>query len=330
MVEVGILGATGMVGQRFVQLLENHPQFELRQVFASERSRGRKLEELWRLGEFPEYARGMEVEGVSESNVEVIFSALPGKISREMEGSLLERGVFVFSNSSGFRMEPDVPLVIPEVNPEHLALLGKQLYNGKIVTNPNCSAIMFAIALKPLQQFGIERVFVTTLQAISGAGFGGVPGIDGNVIPNIGGEEEKLETETLKILGELDGNSIRNADFQISAQCNRVPVQDGHTECLTVFLDGNPEVSEVAGAMNSFRGAPQELGLHSAPERVIRVLEDEFSPQPAQDLDGMSVAVGRIRKGVGYNMVILGHNTIRGAAGASILNAELALERGFI
>jgi len=330
MVDVGILGATGMVGQRFVQFLEGHPQFKLSQVFASERSRGKKMKEIWRLGECPDYARDFEVEDVSESKVEVIFSALPGKISREIEGKLLERGIFVFSNSSGFRMDENVPLVIPEVNPEHLALLEQQTWKGRIVTNPNCSTMQFAIALKPLQRFGIKQVFITTLQAISGAGFGGVPGIEGNVIPNIGGEEEKVETEPLKILGSLEGDKIQNADFQINAQCNRVPVEDGHTECLTLFFEGEPEVEEISTALDTFSGVPQELGLHSAPEKVIRVLDDPFHPQPAIDLDDMSVAVGRIRKGVGYNMVVLGHNTIRGAAGASILNAELAVAKGYL
>lgn len=320
-----------MVGQRFVQLLEGHPQFKLTQAFASERSRGKRLEDTWRLGDCPEYARGIEVEDVSGSNVEVIFSALPGKISREIEGSLLDRGIFVFSNSSGFRMDEDVPLVIPEVNPEHLALLEQQTWKGRIVTNPNCSTIQFTIVLKPLMRFGIRQVFITTLQAVSGAGFGGVPGIDGNVIPNIGGEEEKIETEPLKILGELGEGSVKSAGFQISAQCNRVPVQDGHTECLSLVFEGEPEVGEVSEALSSFSGLPQELGLHSAPEKVIRVLDDPFHPQPAHDLDRMSVAVGRVRKAGGvYNMVALGHNTIRGAAGASILNAELAVAKGLL
>ncbi len=342
---VGILGATGMVGQRFIQLLENHPQFEITALAASDRSQGKSFAEActWRLaGEMPAFVRSMRVEAPAPPlDCDLIFSSLPGDIAREGEGAFAHAGFPVISNSSAFRMDQDVPLLIPEVNPEHLALLELQKKNGAgqkgyIVTNPNCSTIMLALALAPLQaRFGVKSVVATTMQALSGAGYPGVPSlaISDNVLPFIEGEEEKIEQETLKILGKLQGAGIEDAPMAVSAQCHRVNVSDGHMAAVRVKLDQTAGVDEVKDALASFTARPQELQLHSAPLNPIIVRDEPDRPQSRLDRDagnGMSVTVGRIFPDnvLDYRFVALSHNTIRGAAGAAILNAELLIAMG--
>jgi aspartate-semialdehyde dehydrogenase len=344
---VGILGATGMVGQRFIQLLENHPQFEITALAASDRSQGKTFQEActWRLaGEMPAFARSMLVAAPQPPlDCELIFSSLPGDIARESEGAFARAGFPVISNSSAFRMDQDVPLLIPEVNHEHLALLQVQQQNGSrqqgyIVTNPNCSTIMLALALAPLhQRFGVKSVIATTMQALSGAGYPGVASlaISDNVLPFIQGEEEKIEQETLKILGKMNGARIEEAPFAVSAQCHRVNVSDGHMAAVRVKLERPATIEEVRDALASFTAKPQELRLHSAPERPIIVREEVDRPQPRLDRDagdGMSVTVGRIQPDnvLDYRFVALSHNTIRGAAGAAILNAELLIADGIL
>ncbi len=342
---VGILGATGMVGQRFIQLLENHPQFEITALAASDRSQGKSFQEActWRLaGEMPAFVKSMTVEAPQPPlDCELIFSSLPGDIARESEGAFARAGFPVISNSSAFRMDSDVPLLIPEVNHEHLALLDGQRKNrggqqGYVVTNPNCSTIMLALALAPLHaEFGVSSVVATTMQALSGAGYPGVASlaISDNVLPFIEGEEEKIEQETLKILGKLDGARIEEAPMAISAQCYRVNVSDGHLAAVRVKLLRAATIDEVSASLASFTALPQELRLHSAPERPIIVREEPDRPQPRLDRDagnGMSVTIGRLQPDnvFDYRFVALSHNTIRGAAGAAILNAELLIAMG--
>ncbi|HEX8351746.1 MAG TPA: aspartate-semialdehyde dehydrogenase [Pyrinomonadaceae bacterium] len=342
---VGILGATGTVGQRFIQLLDGHPQFEVAALAASDRSRGKTYGEAcaWRLpGEMPEAVRAIKV-GPPEPpmDCELVFSSLPGDIARETEESFARAGYAVISNSSALRMDEDVPLLIPEVNHAHLAQLDAQkasrsLGRGMIVTNPNCSTIMLALALAPLHaRFGIEAVVATTLQALSGAGYPGVASLDAadNVLPYIGGEEEKIETETLKILGRLDAGRVVDAPFKVSAQVHRVNVSDGHMAAVRVKLARAASAEELREAFASFTSLPQELKLHTAPERPIVVRDEPDRPQPKLDRDagrGMSVTVGRILpdKVLDYRFVALSHNTVRGAAGAAILNAELLVATG--
>jgi aspartate-semialdehyde dehydrogenase len=342
---VGILGATGTVGQRFIQLLENHPQFEVSALAASDRSQGKTYGEAcsWRLpGEMPAGARGLKVGPPSPPlDCELVFSSLPGEIARETEESFARAGYAVISNSSALRMDEDVPLLIPEVNHAHLAQLDTQkrtrsLERGMIVTNPNCSTIMLALALAPLHaRFGVEAVVATTLQALSGAGYPGVASLDAadNVLPYIGGEEEKIETETLKILGRFDAGRVLDAPFKVSAQVHRVNVSDGHMAAVRVRLSRAASVEEVREAFASFTSLPQELKLHTAPERPIVVRDEPDRPQPKLDRDagrGMSVSVGRILPDnvLDYRFVALSHNTVRGAAGAAILNAELLVATG--
>jgi aspartate-semialdehyde dehydrogenase len=342
---VGILGATGTVGQRFIQLLENHPQFELTALAASDRSQGKAYREAcaWRLpGEMPECVRHLPVGPPAPPlDCEIVFSSLPGEIARETEESFARAGYAVISNSSALRMDEDVPLLIPEVNHEHLALLDAQrskrgLERGMIVTNPNCSTIMLALALAPLHaRFQVEAVVATTLQALSGAGYPGVASLDinDNVLPFIGGEEEKIETETLKILGRLDGGRVEPAPFKVSAQVHRVGVSDGHMAAVRVKLGREAGPEEVREAFSSFTSLPQELKLHTAPERPVVFRDERDRPQPKLDRDaggGMSVTVGRLRRDnvLDYRFVALSHNTIRGAAGAAILNAELLAATG--
>jgi aspartate-semialdehyde dehydrogenase len=342
---VGILGATGMVGQRFIQLLEDHPQFEITALAASDRSQGKSFQDacIWRLaGEMPAFVKSMTVEAPQPPlDCELIFSSLPGDIAREIEGAFTRAGFPVISNSSAFRMDSDVPLLIPEVNPEHLALLDVQRKNragqqGYIVTNPNCSTIMLALALAPLHaEFGVSSVVATTMQALSGAGYPGVASlaISDNVLPFIEGEEEKIEQETLKILGKLNGARIEESLMAVSAQCHRVNVTDGHLAAVRVKLLRPATTDEVSAALASFTALPQELRLHSAPERPIVVREELDRPQPRLDRDagnGMSVTIGRLRPDnvLDYRFVALSHNTIRGAAGAAILNAELLIATG--
>lgn len=346
-IRVGILGATGMVGQRFIQLLENHPQFQITALAASDRSQGKRFEEActWRLdSEMPSYVRSMIVMAPEPPlDCQIVFSSLPGDIARQSEGSFAAAGYPVISNSSAFRMDADVPLLIPEVNHEHLLLLQKQQerddrQRGYVVTNPNCSTIMLALALAPLhERFGVEQAVVTTLQALSGAGYPGVPSlaITDNVLPFIDGEEEKIEQETLKILGEARGKKISPADFKVSAQVHRVNVSDGHMAAVRVKLKNKATTNDLREAFASYTSLPQELKLTSAPARPIVVRDEIDRPQPRLDRDageGMSVTVGRIQPDnvLDFKFVALSHNTIRGAAGAAILNAELLVAKGIL
>ncbi len=343
---VGILGATGMVGQRFIQLLENHPQFEITALAASDRSQGKSFEEActWRLaGEMPAFVKSMPVQAPQPPlDCEFVFSSLPGDIARQAEGSFVNAGYPVISNSSAYRMDQSVPLLIPEVNHTHLALLDSQREgrNGKgfIVTNPNCSTIMLALALAPLHaKFKVSGVVATTMQALSGAGYPGVPSlaITDNVLPFIESEEEKIEQETLKILGLLQHGRIEAAPMNVSAQCHRVNVSDGHLAAVRVKLDKPTTKEEVGETLASFTSLPQEMKLRSAPERPIIVLHEPDRPQPRLDRDagnGMSVTIGRLQNDnvLDYRFVALSHNTIRGAAGAAILNAELLIATGYL
>jgi aspartate-semialdehyde dehydrogenase len=337
---VGILGATGVVGQRFIQLLEDHPQFEVTALAASDRSQGKTYAEAcaWRLpGEMPERVKMIVVQSPAPPlDCDFVFSSLPGEVAGEAEESFARAGYPVISNSSSHRMDADVPLLIPEVNAEHLSLIDTQRAargydRGCIVTNPNCSTIVIAMALAPLHRnFGVASCVATTMQAISGAGYPGVASLDitDNVLPFIGGEEEKIESETVKILGHVGDGKIVDADALVSAQCNRVNVIDGHMAAIRVKLSQAASLDQVCAALRSFTSVPQELKLHSAPASPIIVRDEVDRPQPRLDRDagnGMSVTVGRIAPDsvLDYRFVALGHNTIRGAAGAAILNAEL-------
>jgi aspartate-semialdehyde dehydrogenase len=344
-IPVAVLGATGSVGQRFIQLLEHHPWFRVAEVVASDRSAGKRYREAgdWRLStQVPATAADLVVRDYDDELLSpVVFSALPGEVAGEIEQRMARQGRAVLSNTSTHRMDPDVPLLIPEVNAEHVAAIALQRRNrdwsGFIATNPNCSAIHLVLALKPLHQtFGLEAVAVTTMQAVSGAGYPGVPSLDmiDNVVPFIGSEEEKMEEETKKLLGGFDG-AFRPLDIVMSAQCNRVPVRDGHTECVSVRLKEPAPPEELIAAFESFRGKPQELRLPSAPAHPIVVRREPNRPQPVLDRDaeqGMASIVGRVRPCplLGSKFVVLGHNTIRGAAGASILNAELFKVEGLL
>ncbi len=345
-IAVGILGATGVVGQRFIQMLEHHPWFEVTWLAASDRSAGQGYGEAarWRLKTpVPERVRKMTVSNAVPGGApRVIFAALDAGIAREMEPQFAAAGCAVVSNSSAFRMQEDVPLVIPEVNADHLALIEKQSWRkqsgGYIVTNPNCSAIGLVIALAPLhRKFGIESLFVTTMQAVSGAGYPGVASLDilGNVIPYIPKEEEKMEEETRKLLGRVDSDHVEMATFTMTAHCNRVAVEDGHTESVSVKLKKKASAEEIIAAMNEFRSTPQEMKLPLAPEQPLVYDAAPDRPQPRLDVDrgkGMTVSVGRLRPcGVlDWKFTVLSHNTIRGAAGAALLNAELLKVQGLL
>jgi len=346
---VAILAATGAVGQRFIQLLENHPWFDISVLAASERSAGKRYKEVcaWRMEtEMPKEVGEMTVvnadlKSVKEAgDVDLVFSALPGDIAGPIEESFATE-LPVLSKAAAHRMEDDVPLLIPEVNPEHLELIPIQKrrrgWSGFISTDPNCSTIQLALTLKPLMKFGLRKVIVTTMQALSGAGYPGVPSLDiiDNIIPYIAKEEEKIETETKKILGVFDGERVRLADMAISASCNRVNVKDGHLEVVYVDLESKPTIEEVKEAFRNFIGEPQRLKLPFAPEKPIIVRDEIDRPQPRLDRDagrGMSVVVGRIRNDpvMTLKYLCLGHNTIRGAAGAGILSAELMVAKGYI
>jgi len=344
-IPVAVLGATGSVGQRFVQLLAGHPWFRLAEVVASDRSVGRPYSEAtdWRLSaEMPEDARALCVKDYDAAlESPVVFSALPGDIAAEIEQRMAREGRALFSNTSTHRMAPDVPLLIPEVNPEHVAALAVQRQNrgwsGFIVTNPNCSAIHLVLALKPLHDaFGIDALSVVTMQAVSGAGYPGVPSLDmiDNVVPFINTEEEKMTEETKKLLGGFDGE-FQPACMTMTAHCNRVSVRDGHTECVSIRFRTPATPEDAAHAMAAFRAKPQELNLPSAPRHPVIVRTEPNRPQPILDRDaenGMATTVGRVRECplLGAKFVLLGHNTIRGAAGASILNAELFKVEGLL
>ena len=344
---VGILGATGVVGQRFIQLLEDHPQFEITALAASGRSQGKPFAQActWRLpGDMPERVKQIVVEPPAPPlDCDLVFASLPGEIAKDAEEEFARAGYPVISNSSSHRMSADVPLLIPEVNADHLALIDFQRENrgfdrGFIVTNPNCSAIVIVMALAPLHtKFGVTSCVVTTMQALSGAGYPGVASLDAtdNVIPFIGGEEEKIEAETLKLLVQCQNGAIAGPDMTVSAQCNRVNVSDGHMASIRVKLKTAVSIDDIRGALASFTSQPQQLKLHSAPEKPIVVRDEIDRPQPRLDRDsgnGMSITVGRVMPDnvLDYRFVALGHNTIRGAAGAAILNAELLVAQGYL
>lgn len=345
-IPVGVLGATGMVGQHFVKFLQNHPWFELTWAGASDRSAGKLYREAtsWRLdGLMPEKAAGLTVSDSKPGNgaPRLMFSAMDASVATEIEQAFAQAGHVVVSNSRNHRMEPDVPLLVPEVNPDHLKMIPQQQrrrgWKGQIATNPNCSTIVLVMALAPLRKFGITRVVVTTLQAISGAGYPGVASMDinGNVIPFIGGEEEKMQQETQKILGDVTAEGFRPLAAKVSAHCNRVPVVDGHTVTVSVELEKKPSEPEILEAFSTFRSTPQERKLPSAPPNPLIYMPDKDRPQPRRDVErerGMAVFVGRLRACpvFDYKFIALGHNTIRGAAGAAVLNAELMYSEGLL
>ncbi len=335
-IEVGILGGTGMVGQHFIRFLQGHPWFRLTWLGASDRSAGKRLKDAaaWRLdGEMPAEAAALQVwESKPGHAPRLMFSAMDASVATEIERDFAQAGHVVVSNSRNHRMEPDIPLLVPEINPGHLSLIHAQQKNrgwkGMIVTNPNCSTVVLTMALAPLKQFGIERVIAATMQAVSGAGYPGVPSVDilANVIPYIGGEEEKMQQETQKILG---------VDARVSAQCHRVAVSDGHLIAASIQLRDKPSLEEVRCGLQDFRGLPQERNLPSAPPHPILYMEQQDRPQPRRDAvreNGMAVFVGRLRECpvLDLKFVACGHNTIRGAAGAAVLNAELMLSEGFL
>lgn len=348
-IPVAVLGATGMVGQRFIELLQGHPWFELVGLAASEQHRKQPYGQVarWRLGgEMPASVATLPVVPCRPDELpgaKIVFSALPAEVASEIEAEFARAGVAVFSNAKNYRMSPDVPLVVPEVNPGHIDVIPQQRkarnWPGFIVTNANCSATPLVMALKPLQEaFGLRKVMATTMQAISGAGYPGIPSYDilDNVIPFIGGEEEKMESETLKMLGDWsEPAGFTNAPVVVSAHCNRVATREGHLECASVEFDRNVGPEEVLEAWTSFVGEPQRLGLPGAPERALIYRREPDRPQTLLDRDagrGMTVSLGRLRACpiLHYKFVLLGHNTIRGAAGGSILNAELCVSKGYI
>ena len=342
--DVGILGATGMVGQQLVRRLEGHPWFRLAWVAASERSEGRRYGDVpWLLGDCtPPGARGLHIEKpVPGRGPQLLFSALDADAAARYEHAFAEAGHVVVSNARTHRLAPDVPLLIPEVNADHLALLPAQRaargWRGAVVTNPNCSTIFLALVLAACRQFGPRRVLVTTFQAASGAGHPGVASWDllGNVVPFIDGEEQKIEVETRKILGVCREGRVTDAPCVISAQAARVPVLDGHTEAISVEFERPPAQAGLVAAFDGFTGLPADVSLPSAPRTPIIHLSEPDRPQPRLDAsraDGMAVCVGRVRPCpvLDYKLVALGHNTIRGAAGAAILNAELLAARGWL
>ena len=347
--EVGILGATGMVGQRFVSLLENHPWFEVAWLGASDKSAGKKYVDAchWRLREpMPEKARHLSVHECQADHAgripQLVFASLDSKVAGEVEKAFAQAGHVVVSNSSNHRMDADVPLLIPEVNPDHLALVRTQGHGrgwkGMIVTNPNCTTVGLAMSLAPLDRaFGLEKVMMTSMQAVSGAGYPGVPTLDimCNVIPYISGEEEKVERETQKLLGKLADGRVRPGEFAVSAQCNRVFVEDGHTESISVSLQSKAAVEDLVKVWRAFRALPQERGLPSAPKHPIVVRDERDRPQPKFDVateNGMATVIGRVRPCpvLQFKYTALSHNTIRGAAGAALLNAELMKSEGYL
>jgi len=343
----GVLGATGMVGQRFVHMLANHPWFELADLAASERSSGRKYADVvkWHLDSpIPEAARNLVVKDLAPNlDCDFVFSALDSSVAGQAEEEFARAGYPVLSNSKNHRMDPDVPLLIPEVNASHLDAIPVQQRNrgydgGFIVTNPNCSTAGLVLVLKPLADaFGLEKIFVVTMQAVSGAGYPGVASLDilGNVVPFIGGEEEKMEAEPQKLLGKWDGAHFVEAGLGISAHCNRVPVRDGHLECVSLSLKKIASIREVAEVLRDFAVDDELASLPTAVRNPIVVVDEENRPQPRRDVDagyGMAAVVGRIRECslLDVKLALLSHNLVRGAAGAAVLNAELLAVRGFL
>jgi aspartate-semialdehyde dehydrogenase len=344
-IEVGVLGGTGMVGQHFIRFLANHPWFEVKWVGASDRSAGKKYRDAtaWRLdGAMPSSVAELKVEECKPGNApRLMFSATDASVATEIEQAFANAGHVVVSNSRNHRMEPDVPLLVPEINPSHLKVIPLQQRNrgwkGQIATNPNCSTIVLTLALAPLKPFGIQQIVVTTLQAISGAGYPGVASMDinANVVPFIGKEEEKMESETQKILGDFAGDQFKPHPMKVSAHCNRVPVVDGHTVTVSVELSGQPSERDILEAFRQYRSVPQERGLPSAPAQPVIYMHEADRPQPRRDVErerGMAVFVGRLRACpvFGWKFVALGHNTVRGAAGAAVLNAELMSTEGLL
>jgi aspartate-semialdehyde dehydrogenase len=343
-IEVGILGATGMVGQHFIKFLQGHPWFDLKWLGASDRSAGKRYSDActWHLGVAPDAIAGMTVEESKPGNApRLLFSAMDASVATDIERAFAHAGHVVVSNSKNHRMERDVPLLIPEINPDHLKLIpGQQRargWKGQIATNPNCATISLCMGLAPLRGFGITKIIVTTLQAISGAGYPGVPSMDinANVIPYIGGEEEKIEQETQKILGDFRGDHIDPLAARVSAHCNRVPVVDGHTVTVSVEFSSKPSLADVRNAFDRFTSVPQQRKLPSAPAIPVIYMPQQNRPQPRQDAErerGMAAFVGRLRAcpALDYKFVALTHNTIRGAAGAAVLNAELMHSEGML
>jgi len=344
-IEVGVLGATGMVGQHFLKFLDGHPWFQVTWLGASERSAGKRYGDVaaWHLsGGIPKGVADLVVEDcLPGRGPRLVFSAMDASVAGEIEQAFARGGHVVVSNSRNHRMDADVPLLVPEINWNHLQLIPLQQRNrswkGMIATNPNCSTVTLTMALAPLKVFGIKKVIATTLQAISGAGYPGVPSMDivGNIIPFIGGEEEKMERETQKILGDLVGNEVRPLTAVVSAHCNRVPVIDGHTVIISVELAAKPSPADLERAFDSYATVPQERKLPSAPARPVVFMREPDRPQPRKDAErerGMACWVGRLRACpvLDYKMVALAHNTIRGAAGAAVLNAELMYSEGLL
>jgi aspartate-semialdehyde dehydrogenase len=344
-IEVGILGGTGMVGQHFIRFLQGHPWFKLTWLGASDRSAGKKLADAtsWRLdGEMPDDAAAITVSDSRPGNApQLVFSAMDASVATEIERAFAEAGHVVVSNSRNHRMEPDVPLIVPEINPGHLSLIPVQQKNrrwkGMIVTNPNCSTITLTLALAPLKQFGIERVLATTMQAVSGAGYPGVASMDivANVIPFVSSEEEKMQQETQKILGDVTEGKAVPLAARMSAHCNRVAVVDGHTVATSVQFSSKPTIEEARRAIDEFCSLPQQRNLPSAPKHPVEYLSAQDRPQPRRDAtreNGMVVFIGRLRECpvLDLKFVACGHNTIRGAAGAAVLNAELMVSEGLL
>jgi aspartate-semialdehyde dehydrogenase len=343
-IEVGILGATGMVGQNFIRFLQGHPWFDLTWLGASDRSAGKKYADAmtWHFGAVPETVAGLTVEDCKPGNApRLLFSAMDAGVATDIERAFAQAGHVVVSNSRNHRMERDVPLLVPEINADHLKLVAGQQrargWKGQIVTNPNCSTIVLTMGLAPFKQFGIAKIIATTLQAVSGAGYPGVPSMDiiGNVVPFIGMEEEKMEQETQKILGDFAGDHIDPLPAKMSAHCNRVPVVDGHTVTVSVELSAKPSEADVRHAVENFSAIPQQRNLPSAPKRPVIYMTENNRPQPRKDAErerGMAAFMGRLRPCpvLDYKFVALGHNTIRGAAGAAVLNAELMHSEGML
>jgi aspartate-semialdehyde dehydrogenase len=344
-IPVGVLGGTGMVGQHFVKFLEGHPWFDLTWIGASDRSAGKPYREAtaWRLdGAMPAAVADFKVNESKPVNgaPKLMFSAMDASVATDIERAFAEAGHTIVSNSRNHRMEPDVPLLVPEINFDHLKAVAKQKqqrgWKGQIVTNPNCSTIVMVLGLAPLKPFGITRIVASTLQAASGAGYPGVPSMDitANVIPYIGSEEEKMQSETQKIMGEWDGE-FRPLQAAVSAHCNRVPVVDGHMVCISVELREKPGLDAIRKAFDSYSSVPQQRKLPSAPPRPVIYMEQADRPQPRRDVErenGMAVFTGRLRECpvFDYKFIACGHNTVRGAAGAAVLNAELMHSEGML
>ncbi len=348
-IRVGVLGATGAVGQRFVQMLQGHPWFELSVLCASQRNAGKRYGDAcnWLLrGDMPAHLQDVILQEMAPGiDCQIVFSAMPSGPARTIEAEMAAAGYVVCSNASAYRYEPDVPLLIPEVNPEHMGLIDLQRrrrgWPGFITTNPNCSTTHLVSALHPLHEaFGVRKVFVVTMQAVSGAGYTGVTSMDiiDNVVPYIGSEEEKMEhREPQKLLGRFDGEGVETADFVVSAHCNRVPVRNGHLAAVSVAFDDRPSLEDVRQAWAEYDPLPQRMGLPSAPQQAILYREEADRPQPRMDrlagsVPGMATVVGRLREDplLHVKFLALGHNTIRGAAGGSLLNAELLVSQGYL